>query len=325
MKFSLTNVDDMLSIGNQHLTSRLVLAPLAGYSDLPFRLLCKNFGAGLCVSEMISSHGLVYKQPKTLVMLQSCDEERPVSFQLFGADPAVMGEAAAIVAAHKADVIDINMGCPVKKVTKRGAGAALMADINVAETIIKEVVSNSSCPVTVKIRSGVDSKNVCGKEFAVMAETNGVSAVSIHGRTWKQGFSGRADWDIVKYIKESVSIPVLGNGDITRYDEAVRRLHESGCDGVLIGRGAIGNPWVFAESGRSDNLNSIIEVVTQHLHLIAKFYQDPDRGLGSIKNHLGRYFKGYPGCSNLRKEIYEKRDFGSLRSFIQSLCLRSQS
>ncbi len=306
----------MLIIGKHRLSSRFILAPLAGYSDLPFRLLCRQFGAGLCVSEMISSHGLVYKQEKTLAMLQSCAEERPVSFQLFGAEPAVMGEAAAIAGSYRPDIIDINMGCPVKKVTKRGAGAALMTDIRLAAAIIREVVDNSRCPVTVKIRSGPDAGTICAEEFAVMAEANGAAAICIHGRTWKQGFSGQADWDIVRQLKESVSIPVLGNGDISSYQQGLARMNESGCDGVLIGRGAIGNPWVFCQGSRPGNLGPVAEAVLLHLQLIEKFHAVPDRGLGSIKNHLGRYFRGYPGCSRIRKEIYEKRDFQSLQAFI---------
>ncbi len=207
----------MLSIGPVVLRSPLVLAPLAGYSDLPFRLLCRQFGAGLCVSEMISSHGLAYGQAKTLSMLASDTAERPVSFQLFGADPAIMAEAATILSSRNPDLIDINMGCPVKKVTKRGAGAALMANIALAEQLVRAVVDNCSCPVTVKIRSGPNPNAVCAPEFARMAETNGASAVAVHGRTWKLGFSGEADWQIIATVKKEVAIPVFGNGDVQNY------------------------------------------------------------------------------------------------------------
>ncbi|MGI9535768.1 MAG: tRNA dihydrouridine synthase DusB [Desulfocapsaceae bacterium] len=309
----------MLSIGHKTLTSPLVLAPLAGYSDLPFRLLCGYFGAGLCVSEMISSHGLVYGQSKTISLLASCDEERPVSFQLFGAEPSIMGEAAAILASYDPDFIDINMGCPVKKVTKRGAGAALMTDIVLAEKIIKAVIAGSSCPVTVKIRSGPDSKSICAPDFTRMAEANGVSAVCLHGRTWKQGFSGEADWTIVKKVKDSATIPVLGNGDVHNSEQALTRMRESGCDGILIGRAAIGNPWVFSELGRPGNIAGVVAVVRQHLDLIDRYIKEPNRSLGSIKNHLGKYFKGFPSSSKTRKEIYEKTDFLSLRSYLQTI------
>ncbi len=309
----------MLAIGNTTLSGPLVLAPLAGYSDLPFRILCRKFGAGLCVSEMISSHGLVYGQKKTISMLASCAEERPVSFQLFGAEPAVMGEAAALLNAYGPDLIDINMGCPVKKVTKRGAGAALMGDIALAEAIVKEVVTNSCCPVTLKIRSGPDSSTICAADFTRMAEANGISAVCVHGRTWKMGFSGSADWEIIRQAKQAASIPLFGNGDITSYYQATERMKETGCDGVYIGRAAIGNPWVFSKSGRPADVSSILDTVNQHLDLIESVSLQPDRGLGSIKNHLGKYFKSFPGCSQARKGIYQQKDFTALRSFIESL------
>ena len=297
----------------------MVLAPLAGYSDLPFRLLCREFGAGLCVSEMISSHGLAYGQSKTISMLASCDQERPVSFQLFGADPSIMGEAAGILASRGPDFIDINMGCPVKKVTKRGAGAALMTDMELAEKIIRAVVDLSSCPVTVKIRSGPDRNTICATEFSRMAEANGVSAVCVHGRTWKQGFSGQADWSIIKEVKESLTIPVLGNGDVQTYADGLKRLEEFGCDGILIGRAAIGNPWIFSERGRPGGLDGVVAVVRQHLHFIDSHINEPNHCLGSIKNHLGKYFKGFPRSSNVRREIYQRRDFASLKSYLHTI------
>lgn len=309
----------MLSIGSLTLSSPLVLAPLAGYSDLPFRLLCRQFGAGLCVSEMISSHGLVYGQSKTVSMLASCGQERPVSFQLFGADPSIMGEAAAILASHEPDLIDINMGCPVKKVTKRGAGAALMTDIGLAEKNVRAVVDNSTCPVTVKFRSGPDLKNICAPDFSQMAESNGAAAVAVHGRTWKQGFSGEADWQIIEAVQKRVAIPVLGNGDVQNYTEAMTRLQQHGCDGILIGRAAIGNPWVFSEDGRPGSLSAVAEVVRQHLKLIDTHFGEPNRCLGSIKNHLGKYFKGFPGSSKVRKEIYQQPDFNSCKSYLQQI------
>lgn len=309
----------MLSIGSVPLSGPLVLAPLAGYSDLPFRLLCREFGAGLCVSEMISCHGLSYRQERTLAMLASCAGERPVSFQLFGADPVVMGEAAALLDSCGPDLIDINMGCPVKKVTKRGAGAALMSDIKQAEAVINAVVSNCSRPVTLKIRSGVDRRSITAVDFGKMAEANGIAALCVHGRTWKQGFSGTADWRIIKEIREAISIPLFGNGDITSCDQARIRMRETGCDGVYIGRGAIGNPWVFSKQGRPASVGSIVAVVERHLDLIEHHNAKTEKGLGSLKNHLGKYFKAMPGCAQIRKMIYQQKDFVSLRSYMASL------
>ena len=309
----------MLSIGSISLESPLVLAPLAGYSDLPFRLLCRHFGAGLCVSEMISSHGLAYGQSKTISMLASCTEERPVSFQLFGADPAIMAEAAAILSSRQPDLIDINMGCPVRKVTKRGAGAALMTDIRLAEEVVRGVVENCSCPVTVKIRSGPDSANICAADFSLMAEENGAAAVAVHGRTWKQQFSGEADWQIVKVVKQAVKIPVLGNGDVENHEAAMIRMQQTDCDGVLIGRAAIGNPWVFSTSGRPSSLAPVVAAVRSHLELIDRHFDQPNRCLGSIKNHLGKYFKGFPGSARARKEIYQQADFTALKAYLHQL------
>jgi len=309
----------MLSIGSVPLSGPLVLAPLAGYSDLPFRLLCREHGADLCVSEMISCHGLSYRQEKTLSMLVSTAEERPVSFQLFGADPYVMGEAAALLDSHEPDLIDINMGCPVKKVTKRGAGAALMGDLKLAESIVAAVVSRTSRPVTLKIRSGVDSRTISAVEFGRMAEASGIAALCVHGRTWKQGFSGTSDWQIIKAVKEAISIPVFGNGDISSCDQAEMRIRESGCDGVYIGRGAIGNPWVFSPQGRPADLASLVAVVSRHLDLIERYRLPAEKKVGSIKNHLGKYFRGIPNSSQIRKRIYQQKNFSSLRSFIASL------
>jgi len=309
----------MFSIGLISVSNHLVLAPLAGYSDLPFRRLCRKFGAGLCVSEMISCHGLLYQQAKTLSMLQTCIEEKPVSFQLFGADAGVMGDAAALLDSFHPDIIDINMGCPVKKVTKRGAGAALMGDIKKAETIIKKVVYNSSCPVTVKFRSGTDNNNLTADEFGRMAEASGAEAVTIHGRSWKQAFSGQADWSMVKKVKQSVRIPVIGNGDVTCRSEANDRMKETNCDAVMIGRAALGNPWAFHAEGRPGTLQDIVAGVQMHIELIELYCVQPQVKLASLKNHLGKYFRGFPGSSSLRQQIYAMSNWSELKTLLGSL------
>jgi tRNA-dihydrouridine synthase B len=308
----------MFSIANTHLTSPLILAPLAGYSDLPFRLLCREFGAGLCFSEMISCHGLAYRQKKTLKMLASDDAERPVSFQLFGADIQTMAEAADILNEFSPDLVDINMGCPVKKVTKKGAGAALMATPRLAEEIITEVVKNSGSPVTVKFRLGVNNTSITCLDFAKMAEQCGASGATVHGRTWAQGFTGTADWEWIRRVKKSISIPVIGNGDITSFANAQQQLQSSGCDAVMIGRGALGNPWVFSSEGRPSNLKSIAAGALRHLELI-ELHLDIDLLLSVIKNHIGRYFKNLPGSSTLRRKIYDSTSFSEIQSVLIEL------
>jgi nifR3 family TIM-barrel protein len=310
----------MLQIGHLSFDSPFVLAPLAGYTDLPFRLLCRKFGAGYCVSEMISCHGLVYQQKNTLRMLASIPEEKPVSYQLFGSDPEVMADAAEIMASFGPDMLDINMGCPVRKVTKRGAGAALMTDPGLAETILTKIVSRVSLPVTVKIRSGRDSNSINAPAFAKMIEDNGASAITIHARTWSQGFSGRIDKAIITQVKEAVSIPVIGNGDILSCQEARRMIEETGCDGVMIGRGALGNPWVFQDTGRPDEMREIISGARAHLALIEEFLP-AERVLGYIKNHICRYFKGLPGSSVLRQKIFIAPNLATLKRLLEAYSL----
>jgi tRNA-dihydrouridine synthase B len=309
----------MLRIAGIPIHSPFLLAPLAGYSDLPFRLLCREYGAGMCVSEMISCHGLVYGQHKTLAMLASDPGEHPVAFQLFGSDPEIMGKAAAILARFGPDCIDINMGCPVPKVTKRGAGAALMRTPLLAGRIIEHVRNLSALPVTVKFRSGIDNSQITAVSFAKMAESAGASSITIHGRTWAQGFTGTADRQIISLVKQAVTIPVIGNGDIQSYQEGLSMMEQTGCDGVMIGRGALGNPWIFKESGRPEDLQSLLQGVHRHLELIERYLLPTDRLLGSIKNHIGRYFKLIPGSSSFRKLIYESSSYAEMKENLDSL------
>lgn len=306
----------MLRIGQLTFDSPFVLAPLAGYTDLPFRLLCRRFGAGYCVSEMISCHGLVYRQANTIRMLASIAEERPVAFQLFGADPQAMADAAEILSSYSPDMLDINMGCPVRKVTRKGAGAALMTDIHLAESILKQVVARVALPVTVKIRSGKDSHSTNAPAFAKMLEDNGAAAVTVHARTWSQGFSGVIDPDIIRQVKEAVSIAVIGNGDVFSCADGRQMMEDTGCDGVMIGRGALGNPWVFQESGRPGEVREIMAIAGMHLALIEKFLP-AERVLGYIKNHMCRYFKGLPGSSALRQEILAAPNLTTLRLMLE--------
>jgi tRNA-dihydrouridine synthase B len=310
----------MLHINHLSFASPFVLAPLAGYSDLPFRLLCRQFGAGYCVSEMISCHGLVYQQENTLRMLASIAKERPVAFQLFGADPEVMADAAEIMASFGPDMLDINMGCPVRKVTKRGAGAALMTDPRLAEAILTRIVSRVSLPITVKIRAGKDSHSINAPAFARMLEESGASAITVHARTWSQGFSGHIDKNIISQVKKAVSIPVIGNGDVLSYQEGRQMLEQTGCDGVMIGRGALGNPWVFQQAGRPDALGEIIAGARAHLALIEQFLP-AEKILGYIKNHMSRYFKGLPGSSALRQAIFTAPNLASVKQQLEPVRL----
>jgi tRNA-dihydrouridine synthase B len=309
----------MLHIAHLSFDSPFVLAPLAGYTDLPFRLLCRQFGAGYCVSEMISCHGLVYQQANTLKMLASLPEERPVSFQLFGSDPVVMADAAEILASYHPDMIDINMGCPVRKVTKKGAGAALMTDPDLAKSILTKIVSRVAIPITAKIRSGKDSHSINAPTFAKMIEDTGVSAITVHARTWSQGFSGHIDKQVITKVKEAVSIPVIGNGDIFSCADGRQMMEETGCNGVMIGRGALGNPWIFQETGRPAEIQEIIAGATAHLALIEE-YLPAERILGYIKNHMCRYFKGLPGSSMLRQNILAAPNVASLKQQLEQYC-----
>ncbi|SHO46959.1 tRNA dihydrouridine synthase DusB [Desulfopila aestuarii] len=305
----------MLTIAHLTFSSPFVLAPLAGYSDLPFRILCREFGAGYCVSEMISCHGLSFKQPRTIEMLQSVAVEKPVAFQLFGAEPEIMGEAAAIMSQYGPDLIDINMGCPVKKVTKRGAGAALMTDIPLAEKIINAVRNNTSIPVTVKFRSGPSSREINAVEFALMAEGAGAAALTVHGRTWAQAFTGVADRQIIAKVKAAVDIPVIGNGDIQSYEDGLSMIEDTGCDGVMVGRGALGNPWVFSPEGRPSSQHQLMAGALRHLELMEEFLP-VEKMIGSVKNQVGRYFKGMRGSSRMRAAVYDCASFKDLKNML---------
>ncbi|MCF6291399.1 MAG: tRNA dihydrouridine synthase DusB [Desulfobacterales bacterium] len=300
-----------MKIGDLSLGSPFVLAPLAGYTDLPFRLLCREYGAGLCFSEMISCHGLVFGQKNTLAMLATVEAERPVAFQLFGAEPEIMGKAAAILSDLPIDMIDINMGCPVKKVTRKGAGAALMRNPKLAAKIISAVRANSRLPISVKIRSGCNESMKTAPDFARMAEDAGARLVTIHGRTWSQGFSGRADWRIIAAVKQAVSIPVIGNGDIHCRQDGLAMIEQTGCDGVMVGRAALGNPWIFSSRDRPDTLSLRLSGLHRHLELAAR-YLDVDRKLAGLKNHAGRYLKEIPKSAGMRRRIYGARSFAEL-------------
>lgn len=310
-----------MKIGPLALDSPFLLAPLAGYTDLPFRLICQEMGAGLTVSEMISCHGLIYGQQQTLAMLSTVPEEWPWAVQLFGGEPESMGRAAAIVCAScPADVIDINMGCPVRKVVKKGAGVALMKPENrqCAEAIVRAVVSNADRPVTVKFRSGWHEGSIVAPDFARMCEAAGAAAVIIHARTWAQQFGGQADRRVIAAVKQAVSIPVIGNGDILSYEDGLAMMAETGCDAVMIGRGALGNPWVFRPEGRPDSLAGRLPLLLRYTGLVRR-HLSPDSCFFRIKNHVSRCLSGLPGASALRQEVIACADLTELEELLGRL------
>lgn len=310
-----------LKIGPVGLPTSLLLAPLAGYTDLPFRLLCKENGAALCCSEMISCHGLLYQQKNTYELLHTVPEERPFAVQLFGSDPELMGRAAVIVSGLPVDLIDINMGCPVRKVIKKGCGAALMKDPNRAESIIRAVCANTPLPVTVKFRSGWTHETINAPAFARMAESAGAQALTIHGRTWAQGFGGQADRRVIAAVKAAVSIPVIGNGDVHSFADGLSMMAETGCDGVMVGRGALGNPWLFSPEGKPETLSGRMPVIERYL-LLAEQFLPLEKVLFKIKNHTAKFLSGILGASSLRHALYACENIEAIRGLLREQAKR---
>jgi len=301
-----------MKIANIEIPGKAVLAPLAGITDLPFRLICKELGASLVYTEMISSEGLIRRQPATVSVIESAEKERPVSFQIFGSKPDSMARAAAMLADKGADIIDINMGCPVKKVIRNRSGAALMRDIEAAERMVKAVVAASSVPVTVKIRTGWTAAEFVAVEFAKAFEAAGAAAIAVHGRNAKQGFSGVADWTAIKAVKDAVSIPVIGNGDVTDAASAKRMIDETGCDSVMIGRGALGNPWIFRDINQYLSDGTMPEPPTpaergemllRHMRAVVARHVMP-YGIHAMRKHAAWYSKGLDGAAEFRRRIF---------------------
>ncbi len=292
-------------------TNPLVLAPMAGITDLPFRIICREMGAGIVYSEMASAEALVRDQQRTLSLLATDPRERPVAFQLFGSRPKSLARAAGILSEREIDVIDINMGCPVPKVLKSGSGSALLRDLGLAREIMEAVVGASSRPVTVKVRLGWDAKSIVAVDLARIAEAAGIAAITVHARTKVMGFSGKADWSMIRAVKEAVSIPVIGNGDVRSGPDAKRMIDETGCDGVMIGRAIEGNPWVFREAkacletGIVPAHPSIEErrsVMLRHLQDVVRLLGE-DIGVREMRKHLCWYTKGLTGGGEFREKV----------------------
>lgn len=313
-----------LQIGNVTMGNPLVLAPMAGVTDLPFRLLCKEQGAGLLCMEMISAKAISYKNKNTLALMQIDQREHPVSMQLFGSEPELMGEVAKSIEEHPFDILDINMGCPVPKVVNNQEGSALMKTPKLVEAIVRSVVRAVKKPVTVKIRKGFDAENVNAVEIARVIEDCGASAIAVHGRTREQYYSGTADWDIIRQVKEAVSIPVLGNGDVDSPQKAKVLFEETGCDGIMIGRGARGNPWLFKqidhylETGEILDKPSKAEVkamILKHARLQLEV-KGEYTGMREMRKHVAWYTAGYPHSARLRGMINEVTSYEMLEELL---------
>lgn len=313
-----------LKIGKLELENNLILAPMAGVTDLPFRIIVEKFKPGLVCTEMVSSKALFFGDEKTKQLLKRDGEDLPVSMQIFGSDPETMGFASKYVS-ELADIVDINMGCPAPKVVKNGDGSKLLLDLDKAEEIIKSVVKNSTKPVTLKFRKGWNNENIVACELAQIAEKCGVSAITIHGRTREEYYSGKADLDIIKKVKESVKIPVIGNGDIVDEESAKRMFEYTGVDGIMIGRGAIGNPWIFEKiryflenNKKMPQITNIekYEVIKQHIELNI---QEKGNlvGINEFRKHISAYTKNMPEASKFRDEINHITDVDILMKKIQ--------
>ena len=300
-----------MTIGNITLDNNIILAPMAGVSDLPFRLLCHEQGAGLVCMEMISAKAILYHNRNTESLLEIHPQEGPVSLQLFGSDPAIMADIAARIEDRPFQILDINMGCPVPKIVGNGEGSALMKNPLLAGQIIEAVVKVVGKPVTVKIRKGFDEEHVNAVEMAHVAQESGAAAVAVHGRTREQFYSGKADWDIIRQVKQAVSIPVIGNGDVVDGESALALLQQTGCDGIMIGRACQGNPWIFREvknfleSGqicpRPTN-REIVDTILRHARLQLQ-YKGEYIGIREMRKHVSWYSAGVPNSARFRAEI----------------------
>ena len=298
-----------LKIGNVELANNLILAPMAGITDLPFRIICKEFGVGMVCTEMVSAKAIFYNDKKTLKLLNTEGEKRPISFQIFGSDEESMGYASKYISEF-ADILDINMGCPAPKVVKNGDGSKLLLDLEKARNIIKVVVKNSKVPVTLKIRLGWDKEHIVATDIAKIAEEEGISAITVHGRTRTEFYSGSANLDIIKQVKQSVKIPVIGNGDIIDEDSAENMFKYTGVDGIMIGRGSFGNPWIFKkiltylQTGKkleNPNNNEKLQIIKKHINL--ELQEKGENGIKELRKHISWYTKNMQNSSEFRNKI----------------------
>lgn len=316
-----------LRIGSLELKNNCILAPMAGVTDLPFRILCSEMGAGMVCMEMVSAKAISYNNKNTVDLLKVEESERPASLQLFGSEPELIGEVVKKIDHRNYDVLDFNMGCPVPKVVNNGEGSALMKNPDLAFRIMEQLVKNSTKPVTVKFRKGFDSEHINAVEIAKAAEAAGVDAVAVHGRTRAQYYSGEADWDIIRQVKEAVSIPVIGNGDVTSPEKAKALIDRTGCDGIMIGRGAEGNPWIFRqvvsylETGEELDPPTPAEkkaLAIRHAELMLK-YKGEHIAIQEMRKHLAWYTAGMPNSSRFRGRINTMNTMDELLSGVNEI------
>ncbi|CDA28634.1 MULTISPECIES: tRNA dihydrouridine synthase DusB [Eubacterium] len=298
-----------MKIGNIEIENCLALGPMAGVTDLPFRLLCKEMGCNMLYTEMVSAKAILYKNKNTKELLNIDKNEHPVGVQLFGSDPDIMAQIAAQVEEGECDFIDINMGCPVPKIVNNGEGSALLKQPKLVEEILTKMVKAVNKPVTVKIRKGFENGTVYAVEIAKIAESCGVSAIAVHGRTREQYYSGKADWDVIKDVKKAVKIPVIGNGDIFSAEDAKAMKEYTGCDGLMVARGARGNPWIFREikeyleNGNvidKPTINDIREMIIRHAKMLVN-YKGEYTGIREMRKHIAWYTAGLPHSAELRR------------------------
>ena len=316
-----------LKIGNVEIANPCVLAPMAGVTDLPFRLLCKEQGVGLLSMEMVSAKAISFHNKNTLDLMQIAEGENPIALQIFGSDPEIMAQSAAEIEERPFDILDINMGCPVPKVVNNGEGSALMKNPKLAGEIVERVSRAVKKPVTVKIRKGFDETCVNAVEIARIAEEAGASAVAVHGRTREQYYSGKADWDIIRQVKEAVSIPVIGNGDVTSPEKAEELVRQTGCDGIMIARGAQGNPWIFSEMVKWEGTgelpprpdkDEVRRMILRHARLQLE-YKGGFSGIREMRKHVAWYTKGLKGAARLRERVNAVESLEELENLLTSL------